>query len=472
MPQEATTRPFIHDDFLLQNVTARRIYHEVAAGLPIIDYHSHLPAGDIASDRQYDNLYQLWLEGDHYKWRAMRACGVDEHYITGAAGEREKFLKWAETVPKTLGNPLYHWTHLELKRFFGIDALFGPENAEQVWEQTREMLQQPDFSTRGLLRRMKVEVICTTDEPADKLYHHKKIAQQTAGIRVFPSFRPDALYAFGDVAAWNAGIDRLGISAGKSINTLDDALDALQERVHHFDAHGALLSDHGLSRLQFSLPLHEAAARLFGHLRGHQPLNDFEQQQLNSFFLVALGRMYHKRNWAQQFHIGAFRAVNSRMSRITGPNAGFDSIADYQHGPALAGLLDALDKDDTLPRSILYNLNPADTAVFASMAGNFNDGSTPGKVQYGPAWWFLDQKDGIEAHLDAVSNFGLLSQFVGMLTDSRSFLSFSRHEYFRRVFCNWLGQAVERGELPQEADLLNDLVGNVCYYNAKRWFKL
>lgn len=463
---------FMNDNFLLENRYGQRLYHEVAKKLPIIDFHSHLPPGDIAENRGFENLTQIWLEGDHYKWRAMRAFGVDETFISGSASDKDKFLKWAEVVPHTLRNPLYHWTHLELRRYFGIRELLSPKTADKIWEETMEMLQSDAFRARALLEKMNVELIATTDDPADDLKHHQTIASSEGRLKVCPTFRPDALYASGDAKGWKDYTDKLGNAAGRYIQTVNDLLLVLQDRIEFFHNHGCRMADHGLTRISTVAYDKNTIEAVFNKLLNAEVIDESERMAFTVYLLVELGHMYHQKGWVQQLHIGAFRSVNTRMTATAGPNAGFDSVADFQNGSGLAGLLDALDRSNQLPKTILYNLNPSDNTVFATMAGNFNDGSVKGKVQYGPAWWFLDQKSGIEDQLDVLSNTGLLSCFVGMLTDSRSFLSYSRHEYFRRILCNLIGRDVESGELPDDREIIEDLVSGVCYRNAKEWFGL
>ncbi|SDX54047.1 glucuronate isomerase [Hymenobacter psychrophilus] len=463
--------PFLGPDFLLYSEPARRLYHEYAAAMPIIDYHCHLPPDQLAQNRQFENLTQLWLAGDHYKWRALRANGVAEHFITGAATDWEKFEKWAQTVPYTLRNPLYHWTHLELQRYFGITELLTPGSARRIWEACNEQLQAPECSARGLLRRMQVEVVCTTDDPADSLEHHRALAAaDPAGPRMLPTFRPDKALAVEDPATYNAYLDRLAAAAGLDIRTYQDLEAALRNRHDYFAHLGGRLSDHGLSHLYADDYTPEQVTAAFAKVRGGAALSLAETGQFKSGLLVFLGRLNWEKGWTQQFHVGALRNNSTRLLRRVGPDAGGDSIGDYRQGLALARYLDRLDAPDQLAKTILYNLNPADNDLMATMAGNFQDGSVPGKIQFGSGWWFLDQKQGIEQQLNSLSSQGLLSRFVGMLTDSRSFLSFPRHEYFRRILCNLLGEDVRRGELPADLPALGQLVQNVCYHNAHQYF--
>ena len=460
---------FLSPDFLLQTPTARRLFHNHAADLPIIDYHCHLSPADIASNRSFKTITEIWLEGDHYKWRAMRAFGIPEEYITGSASDEEKFKKWAETVPHTLRNPLYHWTHLELQRYFGIQDLLSEKTADSIYNACNDKLQQPTHSVHGLLTGMKVEMIGTTDDPTDGLEYHKAIASSTLEIKVLPSFRPDPALATHDAPAFNNYLNRLTTVTGKSVHTLDDLFQLLRDRIDYFHDNGCRLSDHGLEYIPVPLSNGTDPAQLFQLLTEGKNLPPDEAGHLKFILLTELCRMYHAKGWTQQFHLGALRNNNTRMMKKLGANTGYDSIGDFRQAPGLAALLDALDSTDQLTRTILYNLNPADNELFATMAGNFNDGTIRGKVQYGSGWWFLDQKDGMEKQLNSLSNMGLLSTFIGMLTDSRSFLSYPRHEYFRRILCNLIGRDVENGELPNDEEMLSELIRGVCYENAKRY---
>jgi glucuronate isomerase len=463
---------FLSDDFILHNDTAKVLYHEHAAAMPIIDYHCHLSPKDLAEDRQFENLTKIWLEGDHYKWRAMRTYGVAEKYVTGEADDYEKFEKWAQVVPHTMRNPLYHWTHMELRRPFGIGRLLNPASAREIYEDCTRMLQQPAFSARGLLQQMKVEVVCTTDDPADSLAWHQKIAQDTSfGTKILPTFRPDKALAIDQPVAWRAYLRRLGEAAGVEISKYKHLLEALDIRMGDFAQVGCRLADHGLETIYAADFKEKEVKAIFKKaLLGEEELTKKEVGKFKSALLLHLGQAYHARGWVQQFHLGALRNNNSRLLRRLGPDCGVDSIGDFELARPLSRYLDRLDQYDQLARTILYNLNPRDNELFATMTGNFNDGSVRGKVQFGSGWWFLDQKDGMEKQLNALSNMGLLSCFVGMLTDSRSFLSYPRHEYFRRILCNLIGQEVERGELPAELDHLGQMVRDICYYNAKNYF--
>ena len=463
--------PFLDENFLLQTKTAQRLFHEHANNMPIIDYHCHLPPEDIANDRKFENMTRIWLEGDHYKWRAMRTNGVPEKYCTGDADDYEKFSKWAETVPYTMRNPLYHWTHMELKKPFGITKILKPETSREIYNATTEMLRSDEFSVRSILKKMKVEVICTTDDPTDTLEHHKKIKADNFGIKVLPAFRADKVLAIEGGDVYLSYLQKLEKASGISISSYQNLLDALQQRHDFFDEMGCRLSDHGLESMYAEEYTEEEIKRIFEKGLQKQSLSKEEILKFRSAMLVHLALMDHAKGWTQQFHLGALRNNNTRMMRELGPDTGFDSIGDFDVAQPMAKFLDRLDNSNQLTKTILYNLNPSQNELYATMIGNFNDGSTPGKIQYGSAWWFLDQKDGMEKQLNALSNMGLLSRFVGMLTDSRSFLSYPRHEYFRRILCNLIGNDVENGELPaSEMDWIGKMVENICYHNAKSYF--
>ena len=469
MNHQPMQNPIVQPDFLLDTPVAVELYHDYAADLPIIDYHCHLSPQQIATDHQFTNLTDVWLRGDHYKWRAMRANGVAEQFITGQADDRAKHRHWAATVPYTLRNPLYHWSHLELDRYFGVRNLLSAENADRVYDQCTEQLGQPEFRVQGLLRRMDVRVVCTTDDPTDDLDAHRRHQQSSPNLLLVPGFRPDRALKLGD-PDYPAYLERLGRAAAMEIVSYDDLLTALEKRIDYFHVLGGRVADHGLTQLYAVAYTEGELRRSFAQRRGGQHVSDHEAQQLQTALLVELGRMYHARGWVQQFHLGAIRNNNHRVTSLVGADAGVDSIGDY---PQIAGLghhLDALDRTDQLARTIVYNLNPADNEAIATMVGNFNDGSIAGKMQYGSAWWFLDQLDGMEKQLNVLSNLGLLSRFIGMLTDSRSFLSFPRHEYFRRLLCQLLGQDVRRGLLPDDRKLLGQLVQDISYHNARRYF--
>lgn len=469
-------RTFIHEDFLLESDVARDLYHSVAAKLPIIDYHNHLPPAQIAQNHQFETMTALWLYGDHYKWRAMRTNGVAERYCTGDASDWEKFDAWAKTVPYTLRNPLYHWTHMELAKPFGItDRLLDGGSARELYERLNARLEEDAFRTQGLLAQFGVAVVCTTDDPTDSLCHHEEYAEaqarlQAGRMRVYPTWRPDRALAIDDVTAWNGWVDKLAQAADVDIADYESFWTALEEQHALFHARGCRASDHGLETIYADDCSDADAARIFAKARsGERPSPD-ESLKLKSALLYQFAVMDHGKGWVQQYHLGALRNNSTRMLRTLGPDTGFDSIGDFEIARPLARFLDRLDSTDQLARTILYNLNPRDNEVIATMIGNFQDGSVPGKLQFGSAWWFLDQLDGMHKQLDALSNMGLLSRFVGMLTDSRSFLSYSRHEYFRRLLCNILGEDVRRGLLPDDRGLLGSLVRNVCFGNAKRYF--
>lgn len=462
---------FITKNFLLLNEAAEELYHEHARDLPIVDYHCHLPPKDVADDRKFRNMTEIWLAGDHYKWRALRTNGVPERFITGDATDWEKFLAWAETVPKCLRNPLYHWTHLELKRPFRVsDRLLDADTAADIWEECNERLDEPGYTARGIMEQWQVAVVCTTDDPCDDLAHHKRIAKSGWHVQVRPTWRPDKGMAIEDPAAFNAWLDRLASAADTTISDLDSYLIALRKRHDAFHAAGCRLSDHGLETVPAADYTESEIKAAFAKARAGKQVTPDEAAAFKSWILVEWGRMDHARGWVQQFHLGPIRNNNSRMMKLLGPDTGFDSIGDASYAKGLSKLLDRLDQTDQLTRTVIYNINPRDNEVIGTMIGNFQDGSVPGKVQFGSAWWFLDQKDGMEKQIDALSNLGLLSRFVGMLTDSRSFLSYARHEYFRRILCNMIGQDVEQGLLPRDMELLGGLVRDVCYRNAARYF--
>jgi glucuronate isomerase len=464
--------PFIHDDFLLTTPTARRLYHRYAAGQPILDYHCHLPPKDIAEDRRFGNLCEIWLEGDHYKWRAMRANGIPERYCTGDAPPFEKFMAWARTVPHTLRNPLYHWTHLELKRYFGIDELLDETTAPAIWERANALLATDELTARGILRKFQVRALCTTDDPTDDLAHHQAIAASDLETRVYPAFRPDKALQVHLPEAFNRWTDRLAAAANREISKLVDFLDALGQRHDFFHQMGARLSDHGLDHLYADFCSEATAAAIFQRARAGQAANREEHAQFASYMMLFFGRLDAEKGWTKQLHLGARRNVNTRMLETLGPDTGFDSIGDWPQVEALARYLDRLERENALPKMIIYNLNPADNYAFATLIGNFQSGSIPGKIQFGSGWWFLDQKEGTEWQINALSNAGLLARFVGMLTDSRSWMSYPRHEYFRRVLCNLLGRDIENGEIPDREELVGAMIENICFGNARRYFGL
>ncbi|MHC4417241.1 MAG: glucuronate isomerase [Planctomycetota bacterium] len=462
---------FMSDDFLLQTKTAKLLYREYAEKMPIYDYHCHLPAEKIAADYRFENLTQIWLNGDHYKWRAARANGVDERYITGDARDYQKFEKWAETVPYTLLNPLYHWTHMELKDYFGIkNKLLSPATAEEIYKRCGEMLKRPDFSVRNIMRKANVKLICTTESPLDDLEHHKRIREDDFDIKVHAAFRAEKALAAEDLPALNAWIDRLEVASDTDINSFSSYINAICKRHDHFHQNGCRLSDCGLETAYAEDYTETEIKKIFGKIRSGEEIDETERLKFKSATMFELALMNAEAGWVMQLHLGALRNTNTIMLRTIGPDSGFDSIGDFQIASALAKFLDRLNMKGKLPKTVLYNSNPRDNELMAAMTGNFQEGNTIGKVQYGPAWWFLDQKDGIERQMTALSNMGLLSRFVGMTTDSRSFLSFSRHEYFRRTLCNMLGNEIEAGLLPNDADLVGRMVEDICFNNAKDYF--
>jgi len=464
--------PFLSENFLLQNETARRLYHEYAAPMPIFDYHCHLPVSEIADNRRFANLTQIWLAGDHYKWQAMRAFGIAERCITGEASEEEKFASWAQVVPFTIRNPLYHWTHMELKDPFGIvDKRLGPDTAAEIYRRCNALLQGEGFRARALMLHFKVKAVCTTDDPTDSLEHHRRLREEASfTVRVLPAYRPDRAMAVESPAAFKSWLEKLERAAGMEIRDYAGFLEALRRRHDFFHENGCRLSDHGLEQPYAEEASEREAASIFKKLRRATALETGEILKFKSAVLYELAVMDAEKGWTQQFHLGALRNVNSRMFQTLGPDAGFDCIGDFEQARPLVRLLDRLDRAGRLARTVLYVLNPRDNEMLASIAGSFQDGSVPGKMQFGSAWWFNDQKTGIEAQLNALSNLGLLSRFVGMLTDSRSFLSYPRHEYFRRILCNLLGAEVERGELPADLPHLGGIVQDICYRNAVRYF--
>ncbi|WP_319229043.1 glucuronate isomerase [Draconibacterium orientale] len=463
-------KQFMDKDFLLQTDVAKELYHNHAAKMPIFDYHCHINPQEIAEDKEYDNITQLWLYGDHYKWRGMRTNGVDEKYCTGNASDWEKFEKWAETVPHTLRNPLFHWTHLELKKFFGIDKVLSPATAREIWEECNAKLQTPEYSCRGIIKMANVHTICTTDDPVDSLEYHRAIKADGFETKVLPAWRPDKAMAVENAASYNAYLSELEEAANINIKSFGDLMDALDDRHEYFHLNGCRLSDHGVETILAEDYTEAEIEKIFSKVRKGGTLTKEEVVKFQSCMLYEFGIMDHSRGWTQQFHIGALRNNNTRLFKKLGADVGFDSIGDFDIARPLSRLLDRLDMENKLSKTILYNLNPRDNELMATMIGNFQDGSVPGKMQYGSGWWFLDQKDGMEKQMQALSNLGLLSRFVGMLTDSRSYLSYSRHEYFRRTLCNLLGNDVENGEIPYDMELLGSMVENICFNNAKAYF--
>lgn len=463
---------YMSEDFMLATDTARELYHDYAADMPIIDYHSHLPQREIAEDINFDNIGQVWLGGDHYKWRAMRTNGVAEKYCTGDATDWEKFEKWAETMPYCLRNPLYDWTHLELKRCFGIDKLLGPDTAREIYDECSEKLKQPEYSVQNLISSMKVETICTTDDPVDDLESHKQIRDGVCKTKVLPTFRPDKAMAAENTEVYNAYVDSLSASANVDIKDYKSLIDAVKIRHDYFHEVGCRLSDHGIDTAYAEDFTESEVDQIFEKVRGGTDLSEMEVLKLKSALMLEFGRMDSDRGWVQQIHMSAIRNNSSRLHKSVGVDAGFDSIGDWPVAKSLSGFLDKLDQTNQLPKTILYNLNPRDNALLATMIGNFQDGSVPGKMQFGSGWWFQDQKYGMQDQINTLSVLGLLSRFVGMLTDSRSFLSFPRHEYFRRILCNMLGTDIENGEMPGDMDLVGGMVKDISYNNAVEYFGL
>lgn len=463
-------KKFMDENFLLQTETAQNLYHQHAAKMPVFDYHCHIPPKEIAEDKQFENMAQIWLYGDHYKWRAMRANGVDERYCTGDASDWEKFEKWAETVPNTLRNPLYHWTHLELKRFFGIDKLLNPSTAKEIWDKCNAKLRTPEYSVKNIIRMANVHTICTTDDPVDTLEYHRQIKESGFEVAVLPAWRPDKAMAVENTETFNQYLDKLAEVSRISIDSFTGFMDAIEARHRFFHENGCRLSDHGLETAIAEDYTEKEIRDIFEKIRGANDLTREEILKFKSCMLYEFGIMDHSRGWTQQFHLGAIRNNSTRLFRQLGPDTGLDSIGDFEIARPLSKFLDRLDMENKLAKTILYNLNPRDNELIATMMGNFQDGSVPGKMQFGSGWWFLDQKDGMEKQMNALSNLGLLSRFVGMLTDSRSFLSYPRHEYFRRTLCNLIGNDVENGEIPNDMELLGQMVENICFNNAKAYF--
>jgi glucuronate isomerase len=465
--------PFIHKDFLLQNKSASRLYHQFAEESPILDYHTHLSAEEIAENRQFSNLYEIWLRGDHYKWRAMRANGVSERFCTGDASDFEKFLAWAATVPYTLRNPLYHWTHLELKRYFDIDDLLDEQTAPAIWKKANQQLANDgSLTTQGILKRFNVQVVCTTDDPTDSLEFHERIASSEFTTKVYPTFRPDKALRVDDPSALNPWVERLGDAGNVEISTFATFLTALRKRHDEFHRIGCRLSDHGLQYCPTHFCSEEIAGAIFDAARSGRAANAHQHQQFAAFMMVYFGHLDAEKGWTKQLHLGALRNASAKSFASIGPDAGFDSIGDWPQAASLAVYLSRLQMEGALPKMILYNVNPTENYALASLAGSFQDGPVPGKIQFGSGWWFLDQKEGMEWQLNALSNVGLLSRFVGMLTDSRSFMSYPRHEYFRRVLCNLIGQDLERGLVPDSEELVGEMLENICFHNARRFLGL
>ena len=461
--------PFIDEEFLLGSVAARRLYRQFAQGEPIFDYHCHISPRDIAENRRFGDLFEIWLEGDHYKWRAMRSNGVAEKFITGDASPEQKFQAWARTVPHTLRNPLYHWTHLELRRYFGITELLSEKTAARIWKQANDKLATPALTAQGILKQFKVKVVCTTDDPVDTLEHHRAFARQGHPTRMLPAFRPDKALTVNAPASFNPWVEQLAAAANVDINGFGAFISALERRHDYFHAQGCRLSDHGLNHCFADFCSEKVAAGIFKKARRGEPVSALEQSQFASFMMMFFGRLDAKRGWTKQLHLGALRNNNTRLLARLGPDTGFDAIGDFPQAQALAAYLDRLDAEKSLPKTIIYNLNPGDNYVFASVIGSFQDGTVPGKIQFGSGWWHLDQKQGMEWQLDALSNLGLLSRFIGMITDSRSFMSYPRHEYFRRILCNLIGRDIQTGAIPDDDSLVGPMIKNICYANAKNY---
>ena len=463
-------KAFLNEHFLLNNDTAQTLYHEYAKQMPVIDYHCHLSPAAIAGDEQFENLTQVWLYGDHYKWRAMRANGIDESYITGNKSDKEKFIKWAETVPYTLRNPLYHWTHMELQRYFNIDTILNGDTAAEIYDKCSALLRTPEYSVRNLLRKMNVKVVCTTDDPADNLEHHRKLKDEGFEIKILPAFRPDTAMNVDIAANFNKYVSLIEKASGHTIQSYADYCNALKQRHDYFAENGCTVSDHGLEEIYAEDYTPAEIEQIFNKIKSGTELSLSENRQFKSAMLILFAEWDAEKGWIQQYHLGAIRNNNGRAMENLGADTGWDSIGSFNHGKPLSKFLNKLDKENKLTKTILYNLNPADNEMMATMIGNFNDGTSAGKIQWGSAWWFLDQKDGMSKQINALSNMGLLSRFVGMLTDSRSFLSFPRHEYFRRLLCNIFGEEIENGELPDNIEWTGKVIQDICFNNAKKYF--
>jgi glucuronate isomerase len=463
-------KEFLNEDFLLETQTAKKLYNDFAKQMPVIDYHCHLPVEQIANDINFENLTQIWLYGDHYKWRAMRTNGVDESYCTGDKSDFEKFQKWAETIPYTLRNPLFHWAHLELQRYFDVHEILNSESAKKIFDECSKKLQTKEYSVRNLLRKMNVKVVCTTDDPTDTLEHHRKIKEDGFEIKVLPAFRPDKAMNVDNLPAFNSYVKKLEAVSGIAVNSYQSFLDALKQRHDFFATMGCSVSDHGLEYVYSENYSPEEINTIFSNARDEHDLSLQDKLKFKSAMLHAFAVWDWEKGWVQQYHVGAFRNNSSRKMKELGPDTGWDSVADFQQGLSMTKFFDRLDSNNQLTKTIIYNLNPADNELISTMAGNFNDGTIPGKMQFGAAWWFLDQKDGMTQQINALSNMGLLSRFVGMITDSRSFLSYPRHEYFRRILCNLFGDEIEKGELPNDLTWTGKIIQDICFHNAKNYF--
>ncbi|MCJ7649589.1 MAG: glucuronate isomerase [Candidatus Lokiarchaeota archaeon] len=465
-------KAFMDDNFLLHTKTAQYLYHEHAKIMPIYDFHSHLPVEDIANNINFDNIGQAWLAGDHYKWRLMRTNGIPEQFCTGNATDYEKFQKWAETVPKTIRNPLYHWTHLELQRYFNIEDLLNPTTCKTIYDHCSNLLKTPEYSIKNLVDGMNVKLICTTNDPIDSLEFHKKIKNDGYEVKILPTFRPDKAMNVEDNVSFMNYIHQLGEISEMTIENFSSLIEAIDIRHKYFHDNGCRIADHGVDQLHAKEYSDQDIEIIIHKILSNKELSDIEISKFKSAFLHEVGRLNHKRGWVQQFHIGALRNVNTRLYNKLGPDIGCDTIGDYNMSENMAKFLDHLDQSNELAKTVLYNLNPRDNELFASMIGNFQDGTFPGKIQFGPSWWFLDNIEGIKKQINSLSTLGLLYHFIGMTTDSRSFLSFPRHEYFRRILCNIVGNDIEKGEIPADMNLLGEMIENICYNNAANYFKM
>lgn len=462
-------KKFMDQDFLLMNETAKSLYHNHAKDMPICDFHCHLSPKEIAEDKQYKNITELWLGGDHYKWRVLRSNGIEEDYITGSQSDYDKFMKWAQTIPEAIGNPVYHWTHLELKRYFGIEETLSPKTADMIWDKCNEKIQNGEITARSLILNSNVNLICTTDDPLDSLEYHKTIANDdTFNVKVLPTFRPDKAINL-ELSWFTDWVAKFEDIIGTTINELSDFTEQLKNRIEFFNEKGCFISDHALDTIEYEDCTYEEANAIFKKAIENKVISENEIKKYKGYMLLFFGREYARLGWTMQLHIGALRNNSTRMLKSLGPDTGFDSINDSIIAKDLSRLLDALDITDELPKTILYCLNPRDNEVIATMLGNFQGGGIPGKIQFGSGWWFNDQKDGMERQLEALSQLGLISRFVGMVTDSRSFLSYTRHEYFRRILCNKIGTWVENGEYPDDLEFLGQIVENICYNNAMKY---
>ncbi|WP_416151173.1 glucuronate isomerase [Salipaludibacillus sp. HK11] len=463
-------KSFIHEDFMLQSKAAKKLYHEYASDMPIFDFHCHLSPKEISEDKQFTNLSEIWLHGDHYKWRAMRTLGIEESIVTGDASDYQKFSAWSKTVPHTIGNPLYHWTHLELKRYFDTDRLLNEDTCDKIWNEANEKLQGGSLSTQNIIKKSNVRGICTTDDPIDSLEYHRSIAKNSKiAAKVLPTFRPDKAIEI-QKEGFQDYIGQLGEAANIFIRNYDDVLLALENRIDFFAQNGCVVSDHGIQTLPFEQATKEEVVGIFDKRMNGEKLTEKEVEQYRTYTMVSLGQQYHEKGWVMQLHLGAIRNNNQRLFKKLGPDTGFDSMYDFNMAYSLNGFFNELDQTDQLPKTIVYNLNPIHNEVIATAIGNFQSGGVKGKLQFGSGWWFNDQKTGMEKQMTDLANHGLLSTFVGMLTDSRSFLSYTRHEYFRRILCNVIGQWVEQGEVPEDYQLLGKMVQDISYNNANEFF--